>query len=309
MKCLTKKLTASAVMGGCLLAATSSWGIQFNLHADKFTKTLPGGQQVEMWGFGLNNGPASVPGPTLTLGPNLIGVVETTIVIYLTNNLAVPISLVIPGQNGFVRDGVHSTFTDSQGRTRARSFVKETQPGQVGRYEWTNAVPGTFLYQSGSHAALQVQMGLYGALKRLAATGQAYPGTPYAGDVTWIFGELDLDVHEAVRTNAYDTVIKSMIHTRPDVYLLNGDPYEVATLPATTGTGNTVVRMLNACYDERVVVFNGRHLQVVAEDGRKYPYPKFENAVQLPALQTRDALLPRPSPEVKVYDRRFMMAR
>jgi len=308
MKCLTKKLTASAVMGGCLLAATSSWGIQFNLHADKFTKNF-NGQPVEMWGFGLNTAAASVPGPTLTVGPNLLGVIDTTIVIYLTNNLDVPISLVIPGQNGFVRDAAHSTFVDSQGRTRARSFVKETLPGQVGRYEWTNAVAGTFLYHSGSHAALQVQMGLYGALKRLAASGQAYPGTPIVAENIFTFGELDLDVHEAVRTNGYETVIGSMIHTRPDVYLLNGEPYEVNTFPAATGTGNVLLRMLNACYDERVVVFNGQHVQVVAEDGRKYPYPKFENAVQLPALQTRDALLPRPNPAVAIYDRRFMKAR
>ncbi|HOC56947.1 MAG TPA: hypothetical protein PKI20_15125 [Verrucomicrobiota bacterium] len=300
---------ASAVLcGTCVLAATSSWGIQFNLHADKFTKNF-NGKPVEMWGFGLNNAPASVPGPTLTVGPNLLGVVDTTIVIWLTNNLDVPISLVIPGQAGFVRDAAHSTFVDSQGRTRARSFVKETQPGQVGRYEWTNASPGTFLYHSGSHAALQVQMGLYGALRRFAATGQAYPGTPYVSDVTWIFGELDLDVHEAVRTNAYDTVIKSMISSRAEVYLLNGEPYEVATLPVGAGTGNTLVRMLNACYDERVVVFNGQHVQVVAEDGRKYPYAKVENAVRLPALQTRDALLPRPSPAVKVFDRRYLAAR
>ena len=47
----------------------------------------------------------------------------------------------------------------------------------------------------------------------------------------------------------YGTTVKSMIHSVPEVYLLNGEPYKVGELPLTGPTN--LVRLLNACYDER----------------------------------------------------------
>ena len=38
------------------------------------------------------------------------------------------------------------------------------------------AAPGTYLYQSGSHPAVQVQMGLYGGVTSDAAAGEVYSG-------------------------------------------------------------------------------------------------------------------------------------
>ena len=70
------------LLAAALTLAGSTWGAQFNLHADKFTKTLPGATQVEMWGFGLDAAAAKVPGPTLSVAP-----ADSEIVIYLTNNL------------------------------------------------------------------------------------------------------------------------------------------------------------------------------------------------------------------------------
>lgn len=294
------------LLAAALTLAGSTWGAQFNLHADKFTKTLPGATQVEMWGFGLDAAAAKVPGPTLSVAP-----ADSEIVIYLTNNLDVPISLVIPGQTGFVRDAAHSTFTDSQGRTRARSFVKETQPGQVGEYRWTSPGAGTFLYHSGSHVALQVQMGLYGALKRDAAPGQIYPGVSYGTEVALLLSEIDVDVHEAVRTNGYGSVIKSMIHSVPEYFLVNGEPYTAAQLPLPAGTvgQTTLFRLLNACYDTRVPVLNGQYLKIIAEDGAKYATPKELVAVNLPALKTMDALwVPENAGNLMLYDRRLNLA-
>ena len=309
-----KSVTSALIGGACLLAAASSWGAEFNLVAESFTKTLfedtPSERSVEMWGFRLPTdavGTASSPGPALVITDPT----DTVLTINLQNNLAVPISLVIPNQNGYVRVGLNEHVTlppDSQGRTRARSFVKETPAGGSATYTWNNVTPGTYLYHSGSHPALQVQMGLYGMLKKDAVAGEAYTGHSYSSEEVWIFGEIDFEVHDAVAVSManYADTIKSMIHSVPEVYLLNGEPFKVGALDLTGGQA-TLVRMLNACYDERIPVVNGRHLTLVAEDGRAYPYPKVENAVNLPALKTRDVLVtPTATAIEKFYDRRLM---
>ncbi len=308
-----KTMTSVLIGSACLLAATSSSGADFNLRAGEFDKDIPlpggGTKTVRMWGFALNNGPLTSPGPALTVGPG-----DTTLRIHLRNSLSVPVSLVIPNQNGYERSGPgeHVTFDDAQGRARARSFVKETPPTQLVTYEWNNVQPGTYLYYSGTHSALQVQMGLYGMLKKNSKGNQAYPGISYipnaSGEQVWIFGEVDFEVHDAVQNGTYETAVKSMIHSVPEVQLLNGQPFTVGTIPASNvGAVPRLVRMLNACYDERIPVVNGYHLTVIAEDGRRYPYDKTENAVNLPALKTRDARLSLPGrAEARFYDRRLL---
>jgi len=303
---LIKSLAPVMLSVFCLLLAPRASTVTFNLRAASYTKTV-NGRQVLMWGFAIGNNAPTSPGPALT-----VSVADNTLIINLKNELDVPISIVIPGQNGFVRDASHATFADTSGRSRARSFVKETQPGQTVQYVWNNVTPGTYLYHSGSHPALQVQMGLYGLLRKdftnTRPLSQAYNGVSYffTRQTVWIFGEIDLDVHDAVRDGTYGTTVKSMIHSTPDVYLLNGQPF-VTTSVAGGPQGATLIRMLNACYDERIPVVNGTHLKIVAEDGRKYSYPKLENAVNLPALKTRDALLETASSSpLTVYDRRTL---
>ncbi len=53
------------------------------------------------------------------------------------------------------------------------------------------AAPGTYLYQSGSHPAKQVQMGLYGGVTNDAAVGQAYAGVPYNNEISLLYSEID----------------------------------------------------------------------------------------------------------------------
>ncbi len=308
-----KSIAAALVGGACLLAATSGWGADVTLRAEQFLKAvgLPDGTttNITMWGFAEGVGEPSSPGPALVVPPG-----DTVLNITLVNNLGVPISLVIPNQNGYVRSGSaeHVTFTDPQNRTRARSFVKQTEPGTSSVYSWNNVTPGTYLYYSGTHPALQVQMGLYGLLKKdaPAATPEAYPGIPYAAEATWIFGEIDFDVHAAVADGTYGTAITSMIHSVPEVYVLNGEPYGLGGVVSqpVPGGQTTLVRLLSACYDERIPVVSGYHLSLVAEDGRAYPHARVENAVNLPALKTRDALLTPVSgtTSVTVYDRRWL---
>ena len=83
---------------------------------------------------------------------------ESTLTINLTNNLSVPVSMVIPG----LMTAMNPTFVGG----RVMSFTTETAPGATATYTWNNVNPGTYLYLSGTNPAVQVQMGLYGAVKK-----------------------------------------------------------------------------------------------------------------------------------------------
>jgi hypothetical protein len=265
-----------------------------------------------MWGFALTDatfatGTATVPGPALVVPA--ADPLDTTLTIHLKNNLPEDVSIVIPGQNSIVLGDPVRLGSDIR---RAASFTKvATAGGGVQTYSWSAIAPGTYIYHSGRHPALQVQMGLYGMLKKDTAANEAY-GEGYASEDIWFFSDIGLDVHEAVNNGTYGTTVKSMIKSVPEIFLLNCDLYpvgnRVGTVTLTAGQ-TKLVRMLNTCYDERVPVLLGSYAKLIAEDGRKYPYAKTENAIRLPAMKTLDALLTTSVAEgevVKFFDRRFL---
>lgn len=325
---IRRKSAAALLLGGLFLASTAGALEVFLRTGTTSIKGLPtllpdgtvALRDVEMWGFardsalGANDGTVTVPGPALEV-PALTPVPDTTLVIHLTNTLPEPVSIVIPNQNGFVRDAAHTEFTDAQSRVRAASFVKEAPaplaPATAGTpvtYVWNNLTPGTYLYYSGSHSALQVQMGLYGALTVPASPTEAYPGISSVNQISLLFSEIDVDVHDAVAAGTYGTTIKSMIHSVPEYFLINGEAYEAGQMPVAAGVVGqmTLLRLLNACADTRVPVLNGHYLTLVAEDGRLAPFPRDAAAVDLPALKTCDALFtPSAAGTVMLYDRRL----
>lgn len=327
MKRITRVILG-AVVGVSLFANTGAWGATIYLRADKVPggKVLPGGKVVEMWGFALENQnfnagtAARSPGPILDLPPGASG---NQLIIVLTNNLTVPVSVVIPNQNGYVRGASEGVkFTDGQGRQRAQSFVKETLPGQTGTYQWNNVTPGTYLYYSGSHASLQVQMGLHGALTRRASGNEAYAGNQHRFDTEslLLFSEIDTTVHDAVAIGNYRDsrvsdwtpkdgsapIINSTIHSVPNYFLINGSPFTPGSAPVFVGYAGqrNLLRLLNASVNSHVPVINGWSQRVFAEDGRVYPYPRELTAPELPALKTMDAFLtPTVGGIYALYDR------
>jgi hypothetical protein len=109
----------------------------------------------------------------------------------LTNLLPEAVSLVVPGQ----------PFNAAPVRRpdgRIVSMTPEAAPGGTATYTFGNLKPGTFLYESGTHQAVHVQMGLYGALTLDAAAATAYPGVPYDHDVVLVYSEVDAALHRAV---------------------------------------------------------------------------------------------------------------
>ena len=287
-------------LGACLLAASASWGAvtEVFLRAATVTKTMPDGRQVVLWGFAQDpngstqTGVVTVPGPALTLPP---GPTQQDLLIHLRNTLAEPVSIIVPGLTSVQPLGDPQRNPDN----RIRAFTHEVAPGATADYRWNNVPAGTYLYHSGSHPAKQVQMGLYGALAKPNTATQAYAGAPtHQGEVTLLFSAIDADLHDAVATGNYGLgqAVSSTLKYAPQYFMINGQCYTAGqpALPAVTlgagGASRTVLlRLLNADIDYHVPVLNGAYLDVVAEDGKLYPFKRTQNQVWLPALKTMDA--------------------
>lgn len=292
------------------------------------TTTMSG---VPMWGYAsctdgsFGNGtttgtcgPVTVPGPALTVAPT-----DPGLTVHLSNTLPEPTSLVIPGQvtpmvpvwveppmvKGAINPLAGTTYPAGArpaGNLTAvvRSFTAEAAAlTGTADYVWANLRPGTYLYQSGTHPQVQVQMGLYGsAVKDTAAGNVAYRqgGTDiaYANQVTLLYSEIDPAIHAAVANGTYgSTGPTSTLDYAPKFFLINGqsspdgslDP--VATVPAGQ---NTLLRFINASLKTHVPTINGQYWRMIAEDGNAYPYlsnPRQQYTAFLPPGKTLDVLL------------------
>ncbi|MEK7328533.1 MAG: Ig-like domain-containing protein, partial [Chloroflexota bacterium] len=190
-----------------------------------------------------------------------------------------------------------------------RSFTHETLQGQDGNYVWSNLKPGTYLYHSGTHAQVQVQMGLYGSVKADAAAGQAYLGQAYNSEATLLFSEIDPALHTAVANGSYGTspAPTSTINYKPKYFLMNGAPYSASTPSIAAGQADqrVLLRLLNAGLESHVASLLGGHFQVIAEDGNQLAHPRDQYETLLPAAKTMDAIwVPAVNGTYSLYDRR-----
>jgi FtsP/CotA-like multicopper oxidase with cupredoxin domain len=285
----------------------------FALVAKAFSKTVAG-TPVPMWGFALDTGGDCVSGPeTPTVpGPRLtVPVGSLNLSITLRNCLTDPISLVIP-QLGRALDPTFlrtdsTTYTglrdDLDVTSRIRSFDTEIAPGGSHLYTWTVLRPGTFLYHSGSHPALQVPMGLYGALSLDYAAGEAYPGVPYDNEALLIYSEID-------PTRPF---VPSTLGYAPAYFLVNGEPYPAADPGldhSLAANERVLLRFVNAGLQNHVPTFLGSYLMAVAEDAHPYPYARDQYGVLLPAGKTLDAMWTANtcSGSVPLFDRRLWLS-
>jgi len=285
------------------LAAAPAIAATFNLVAAPFTKTMPDGTAVTMWGYALDDGVSAptAPGPVLTVPPG-----DPVLTVNLRNALTAAVSIVIPGQTAALAP---VTFTDTQGRQRVRSFTSETVPGTTQSYTWNNLSPGTYLYHSGTHPAVQVQMGLYGGVVKDSAAGAIYAGVTYDNEAMLLFSEIDPALHEAVANGTYGTFPTSTIDYAPKYFLINGEPYSAGAPPIPAGSAGqkTLLRFLNAGLRTHSPVIQGTHVRLVAEDGKPYPYAREQYSVFLPASKTVDAIMEPTGAAASypVYDRRL----
>ncbi|MEW5729400.1 MAG: Ig-like domain-containing protein [Pseudomonadota bacterium] len=310
-------LAAAAVLAHAVPArALEVW-----MTARPLSKAMPDGESVPMWGFAQVTPEefaattlvtaATVPGPRIALPE-----ADDTLTIHLRNDLPAPVSIVIPGQ----RAAPNPTWVDADGAVaavgsrpsgnvsaRMRSTATETPPGGTATYSWTGLRPGTFIYRSGTHPAVQVPMGLHGAMTRAASGGGAYPGIGFDAEVLLHYAEVDPALNRAVTDGVFGTAAyPSTIAYHARYFLVNGTPFVAnqAPVPTIPVGGRTLLRLLNAGLETHVPTLLGSTLTAVAEDGHPYPYPRQGHAVALPPGKTVDAVMVAPAAgRYAIFDR------
>ncbi|GAB4336216.1 MAG: hypothetical protein Kow0089_06320 [Desulfobulbaceae bacterium] len=299
MKRTSRKTSLGATV---LLAAALFFGVQ-TVHGVDLAAVegqwLPPDSAVPitMWGFIPDPGSCPAGPVAWDLGPAQNGVAGGSLSITLRNCLSEPVSLVIPGQHATLTP---QTTTDGQGRQRVTSFTAEAAPGGgTATYTWTNLKRGTFLYQSGSHPAKQMHMGLYGVLK----VGQYFGA--YSESLV-VFSEIDPVLHA---TQAAATPLTY----KPRYFLVNGQAYLPGQPPPVLAgarmTKNHLLRLVNAGLMSHTPVIQGPYMKLVAEDGNPYPYKREQYSVMLAPGKTIDALwYPDATGDFALYDRSLSLS-
>jgi FtsP/CotA-like multicopper oxidase with cupredoxin domain len=319
----------------------------FVIPANSFNNPAP----ITMWGYAkctanfASCGTATAPGPTIaaTEGTSLTIHLRNT----LTGPLVEPVSVIAPGQLATMApvwiDPSTGTVTATGARppgdytSRVRSFTAETPAGNATEvtYTWTNLKAGTFLYQSGTHPQVQVQMGLYGALQVYpATTGRAYadPSSAYDSEVTLLYSEIDPVLHQAIASGTYGPNpnapldppagwLTSTVDYRPQYFLVNGHPFASTAAPIAGGAvgKKTLLRFLNAGLSSKVPTLLGAYVSEIGEDGNfisitnaagtTVAAPREQYSVFLPAGKTIDAIFtPSAAGTVAVFDRRMNLS-
>ncbi len=320
----------------------------YNLRAGAFDRIMPDGVVVTLWGYAVQsydlgngvlvpgNNVLSVPGPRLTVAPG------QGLTVNLVNELPAPVSMLIPGQAlPLASAAAISPQVARNPDGRIRSFVHETPAGSPlapsgpVAYVWNSITPGTYLYHSGSHPAVQVQMGLYGALTQNAVEAntaaipavkaEAYPSLTngvadgllryaYDQELLFLYSEIDPALHLAVAggpggvpaptygTSAYP----STLDYNPKYFLVNGEVLDDSAADVIAAGSATLVRFLNASLWDHAPQFLGTYVKVIAEDGKLYPYARQHYSLLLAAGKTLDAVLsPAAAGDISIFDRRL----
>ncbi len=287
MRIQRRKTFASAALALLLLliGVGSASAIVYQITAEETEIVMPDGLIVPAWGYRLTTDtvPATVPGPVLTVPPG-----DNRLVIDLTNNLPEPTSVHILGQTLSYR----GTPVDQGGRVL--SMNKHVQPGNTLRYQFTGFRPGTYMLQSATNPAKQVQMGLFAAVTKDAAPGQAYIGVPYDDERILVFHEVDPEMQNAIAIGDYGSptsAFPSSVRRKPRYFLINGHAYPQTTLADVAAGQNVLLRFVNAGLETHVPQILGKYVTLVAQDGNRRSYDQETYGFEFNSAATMDALL------------------
>ncbi len=324
-KRVSNALTGLAVAALSLAAAAPLAAAEFYLQVQETTRTVAtttgGTETVTVWEYASCDATfavctSSAPGPLLRvpagdplnvhLKNNLVrsdvgGAVTPIRLSHVVptasgaGNIALPSSIQIAGLPSPTFAAGLSCGTDRAapvaGATgRLRSFTAEVPNGEVGTYCWAAPRAGSYVYQSGTHPAVQVQMGLYGAVVVDAAPGGACaPRCAYAGvsgadfnkEIVAIYSELDPALHASVAADAYgdataDVPRTSTIFYEPQYFFVDGfvdgDTGPIAFTSRDTRMAGqlgdrVLLRLLNAGLESHSVSLPEGHFTIIGEDG------------------------------------------
>jgi hypothetical protein len=261
---------AQAVIQG--ITGYNDGGVRtFDLIAAPFHISTPDGARLLLWGYGPDGGVPQYPGPTLIIDEG-----DEVAINIVNNGLPEPTSIVLPGQSN----------VGATGNAPGLLTVEADASGGSATYTFNASHPGTYLYQSGTQQALQVEMGLIGAIVIRPLSGltdRAYNHEDSSFDHEYLFllTEMDPQVHLLVEFGLIDAVDNTTY--RPMLWFINGrpgfdslSPDNVAWLPnqpygalAQTHPGETsLMRLIGGSRHGHPFHPHGNHHRVIARDGR-----------------------------------------
>ena len=280
--CLLPRWFAAVLTVLLWLAAGPAWalidgitGPVFNLTAKDGYISTGDGDSIYSWGYANADGTMQYPGPTLIVNQG------DTVTVNLANALPVPVSIVFPGQSGVTVSGGGSGL-----------LTREAAAGQTVTYTFTASHAGTYQYHSGTQPALQVEMGLLGALIVRPSNvadplhqAYAHPGTAFSREYLFLLTEMDPVIHRRVEnqvkagapvdvdTSAYQPVLW-FINGRaaPDTMLDAGVPWlptqPYNAMPRMHPGEKLLMRVIGGGRDLHPFHTHGNNFWILARDGR-----------------------------------------
>ncbi|MCU1677462.1 MAG: Multicopper oxidase [Frankiales bacterium] len=266
----------------------------FNLTASDGYISTPDGNSIYMWGYGDSKKGFQLPGPTLCVTAGK----EVTVVLH--NTLPEPTSILFLGVTGVQANGSPAQ-PQFDGGNSMTSLV-QAAPANTGSvtYTFTPSTPGTYLYESGTDADKQVQMGLYGAMivrpdgHPNQVNDRADSAFKAGNDYVFLLSEIDPAIHLAVERhqpitwNDY-TARYFMINGRsmPDTLAPNNaawlphQPYgavvHITPYDETTNPDPAVIRYVNAGSTNYPFHPHGSDERIIGQDGHALAGPNGED--------------------------------
>lgn len=261
---------------GAMIDGISGTSFSLTAKAD-YISTADGGS-VFFWGYANGGGRAQYPGPTLIVNQG------DTVTVSLTNNLPytdVNVSIVFPGHAVSSSGGVSGLLT------------QEASPaGGTVTYTFTATHAGTYLYHSGTNPALQVEMGLLGAIivrptgySMMMQKAYGHMDSMYDRETLFVLSEMDPRIHLMVKFQGPDALQSTnyLSDYFPNYWFINGrnapdtmamanvswlptQPYDC--MPRMRPGEKLLMRVVNAGRDLHPFHHHGNHARVIAKDGR-----------------------------------------
>ncbi|NLF15599.1 MAG: multicopper oxidase domain-containing protein [Anaerolineaceae bacterium] len=230
-----KVVAEHAAMPSHGMVCTTNPTATFTLTTKEGTISTPDGNIVYMWGFSEGDSPFQHPGPVLCVNEG------DTVTVVLNNTLEHDVSIIFPGQENVLADGLPSQpVFDGGGNLISLAPVAEASGGSV-TYQFVATRPGTYLYESGTESAVQVNMGLFGALivrpalhpdwaynEVVEAGGETYT-TAFTPDEEFVMllSEIDPMLHMAVEQG----LPYNMNNYRSRYWMINGRSFPDTIAP------------------------------------------------------------------------------
>ena len=258
-------------------------GIDLWAKADYVTSA--DGASLLFWGLTDNaSGLPQYPAPTLIFNQG------DEITITLHNELAASTSLIFPGHDvagsgNCTGAGIPPAPGDVDGR-----MTCEAIPGGTATYTFPVEQAGTYLYHSGTDAALQVEMGLVGAIvvrpfgyDEQNPTAYGHPETAFDREYLFVLSEMDSRIHQAVEygddfegTEFLGDYFSNYWfingRTAPDTLSAAGVPWlptqPYNTLPQMIPGERVLMRVVSAGRDAHPFHHHGNHALIIGHNGR-----------------------------------------